>query len=75
MSTHHWQNIVALMMLKQGVREVRFSPAEDARLSVENLSVVADLRQLPAGGNIIVRLVDEAEVARLRASDQPPKEV
>jgi hypothetical protein len=53
----HWHKIVAVLMLKLGLKEIEITTQDVARLGNDEYAVVADLR----GGRYVVRLIPMAE--------------
>lgn len=61
----HWHKIAALIMIKQGLKEIRFSIKDVEKLSAGNVNIVIDGRQGRLTGDLIVKIVDDTTAAEL----------
>ena len=64
----HWHKIAAIIMAKQGLKEIEITAA-DVELLDGNTNIVLDERGSSKTGTFKVRLVDNAEACRLAAEE------
>lgn len=60
-----WRKIAALIMIKQGLTEVKFDREDVLKLAKGNVNIIFDARGESETGTVTVRIVDNETAAKL----------
>lgn len=55
----HWHKIAALIMVKLGLAELQFTPADVDKIAAGNVNIVLDARGEAKTGILTLRIVDD----------------
>lgn len=65
----HWHKIAALIMVKQGLTELRLTAADVEKLAGGNVNIVLDARGERTTGYFTIRIVDDQTAADLARNE------
>lgn len=62
-----WHKLLAVVMLKQGLKKVELTIEDVKRVAAGNVNIVLDARGEAQSGKMTIRIVDDQEAERLAA--------